>query len=81
MKKECDFMSHSLVRSVNIPNIVKLIAEQYRIDEFEALKNFYLSKTGELYADDETGLYGQSPLYVFGLYNREFSLQNSTLHS
>lgn len=64
-------MSHSLVRSVNIPNIVKLISEQYNIEELEALRRFYLSKTGDAYADDETGLYGQSPLYVFSLYQRE----------
>lgn len=67
-------MNHSLVRSVNIPSIVNLIAEYYKIDELEALKKFYLSKTGDAYSDDETGLYGQSPLYVFSLYQKEISL-------
>lgn len=32
---------------------------------------FYMSNTGVLLADDETGLYGQSPLYIFGLYLEE----------
>ena len=30
-----------------------------------------MSNTGALLADDETGLYGQSPLYIFGLYLEE----------
>ena len=66
-------MSHSLVRAVCVPQIVKIIAESYKIDELEALKRFYMSKTGEAYSDDETGLYGQSPLYVFGIYQMEMN--------
>jgi len=35
------------------------------------LDKFYTSATGASFADDETGLYGQSTLYVFGLYCEE----------
>jgi hypothetical protein len=39
--------------------------------ENEAIRRFYESRTGTCYADDETGLYGQSSLYVFSLYEEE----------
>jgi hypothetical protein len=32
---------------------------------------FYSSKTGESFSDDDTGLYGQSPLYIYGLFKEE----------
>jgi hypothetical protein len=56
---------------MNIPEIVKLICDRYKISEEEALDKFYTSATGASYADDETGLYGQSALYVFGLFIEE----------
>jgi hypothetical protein len=34
----------------------------------EALKMFYESYTGKCYADDSTGLYGQSAVYVFSIF-------------
>ena len=37
----------------------------------EALDKFYTSATGESLADDETGLYGQSVLFIFGLFCEE----------
>ena len=61
-------MNHALTRSMVIPEIVKLIAAKYHLNEMEALDKFYTSATGASYADDETGLYGQSALYVFGLF-------------
>lgn len=64
-------MEHYLIRATIIPEIVKLIAEKYHLTEDEALKNFYESSTGASLADDETGLYGQSILFIFGLYIQE----------
>ena len=37
----------------------------------EALKKFYESHIGECYADDSTGLYGQSALYIASLFLNE----------
>ena len=37
----------------------------------EALDKFYTSATGASLADDETGLYGQSVLFIFGLFCEE----------
>lgn len=61
-------IEHNLVRSSNIPQIVKILCRYYNIREDEALKLFYESATGANYADDETGLYGQSALHIAGLF-------------
>ena len=67
-------MSHATVRATNIPKIIQMISSKYNIPEFEALDRFYSSKTGANYADDETGLYGQSALYVFGMFVNEVEM-------
>lgn len=65
-------MSHELVRAILVPEIAKLIAEKYSISEKEALDRFYFSSTAESLADDETGLYGQSALFIFSLFCQEY---------
>lgn len=62
---------HATIRAVNLPDIIHLLMERYRWTEEEALDRFYLSATGANYADDETGLYGQSALYISGLFTEE----------
>lgn len=64
-------MAHATIRATIIPEIVKLICENMNMSEKEALDKFYCSATGKCYADDETGLYGQSALYVYGLFAEE----------
>ena len=64
-------MGHATVRSILIPEIVKLIMEKYSLSEEETLDKFYTSATGANFSDDETGLYGQSALYVFGMFDEE----------
>ena len=61
-------IEHCQVRSINVPEIVKILCRYYNISEDEALKRFYESATGANYADDETGLYGQSALHIAGLF-------------
>ncbi len=62
---------HYLIRATIIPEIVKLIAKQFDISEDEALADFYKSATAQNLADEENGLYGQSALFIFGLYLEE----------
>jgi len=64
-------MAHGTVRASTLQTIISLISESRALDEDTALKLFYESHTGECYADDETGLYGQSALYVFSLFTEE----------
>lgn len=66
-------MSHGTIRAATLPSIVKLIAEEYNVGENEAMKMFYTSHIGSCYSEDETGLYGQSALYVFSLFLEEMS--------
>ena len=62
-------MGHGTIRAATIRTIITLIVEKYRVDEDAALKMFYESPIGVAYADDETGLYGQSANYVFSLFS------------
>jgi hypothetical protein len=42
--------------------------ERFNCSENEALKKFYESYIGMCYADDSTGLYGQSAFYIASLF-------------
>ena len=68
-------MDHATTRATIIPEIVRLISEEYKIPEKEALDKFYTSATGASFSDDDTGLYGQSALFVFGLFREEYEQQ------
>ena len=64
-------MDHSITRATLLPNIIQLIMDYYKLDENQALHSFYTSATGAAFSDDDTGLYGQSALYIYGLYKEE----------
>lgn len=64
-------MSKALYNATIIPEIVRLIEEKYNLSEQEALDAFYGSETAKALNDPETGLYGQSALFIFSLFNEE----------
>jgi hypothetical protein len=64
-------MAHGLIKATIIPEIVHLIVEKYSVNEDKALEMFYKSATAASLADDETGLYGQSALYLFSVFSEE----------
>ena len=64
-------IEHSLVRATVTPQIVTILSHYYKIGIDETLRRFYESKTAECYADEETGLYAQSALYIAGLFIME----------
>ena len=64
-------MSHGTVRAATLPTIINLIMEKYEVNDDKALKMFYESHIGKCYADDDSGLYGQSALYIFSLFQEE----------
>lgn len=73
-KSACEIclpVGHATVRAMILPDITHLLMKNYGWTEEEALDRFYLSATGANYADDDTGLYGQSALYVSGLFTEE----------
>jgi hypothetical protein len=67
-------MSHGTIRAATLPTIIKLITKHYDVSDDEALKMFYESHIGSCYSDDESGLYGQSALYVFSLFREEIDI-------
>ncbi|MBQ7265747.1 MAG: hypothetical protein IJS61_06580 [Firmicutes bacterium] len=64
-------MDRATTGAIIVPETVNLISKKYRISEMEALDKFYTSAAGACFADDEMGLYGQSALYIFGLFCAE----------
>ncbi|MBR6588424.1 MAG: hypothetical protein IKK82_13515 [Kiritimatiellae bacterium] len=59
------------MRALIIPEVARLIAKRFGISESEALSRFYKSATAQNLADEETGLYGQSALFISGQYLEE----------
>jgi hypothetical protein len=66
-------MAHGTIRAATLRKIIPLIIGRLNCNENHALKAFYESHIGECYADDETGLYGQSALYVASLFFEEIN--------
>ena len=64
-------MEHQLAKTLLIAKVIELIANRYSISISEARDMLYDSTVIELIDDDETGLYGESPLYVFSLFEQE----------
>ena len=79
-------IEHNLVKATVVPEIIRIVCKYYKITENEALQRFYQSKTAENFADEETGLYGQSALHIAGMfimeldgYVDELLLKNATI--
>lgn len=71
-------MSHKLIKATLAVEIIKLTAEKYGVSQDKALDMFYKSKTAISLDDESTGLYGQSALYIFSLFEEEMnSLKNN----
>jgi len=51
--------------------LVPMIAEEYGLDEEEALRSFINSQTYQLLADEATKLFRESPLLIFDLFKVE----------
>lgn len=64
-------MEHPLAKILLITNVTELIAKKYSISLAEARDELYSSDIIGFIDDDETGLYGESPLYVFSLFEKE----------
>lgn len=61
-------MEHVLAKTILISQTIELIAKKYKLSIEEARKRFYESSVVEMLDDDETGLYGESALYLLSLY-------------
>lgn len=54
-------------------DIVPMIMEEYQLTDKEAFDKLYKSTTFSKVEDPETGLYYQSPVYVFDMLKEEFN--------
>ena len=61
-------MGHVLAKTILASQTIELIAKKYKVSINEARKRFYESVICDLLDDDETGLYGESALYLLSLY-------------
>ena len=61
-------MGHTIAKTILITGTIELIAKKYGLSLEEARKRLYDSEIVDLLDDDETGLYGESALYLFSLY-------------
>ena len=64
-------VENELVRSVLIPEVIRIVSNYYAISPHEAFRRFYESNTEKALADETTGLFGQSPLCIAGLFIEE----------
>lgn len=64
-------MGHYLVRATILPSIIGKIEEKYNVEENMALHMFYHSNVGRMFSVDDSGLYGQSPNFIFSLFEQE----------
>lgn len=56
-----------------IQDIVELITTDQELEYDEAMNKFYNSEVFEKLQDEETGLYKESPAYVYGLFKDEMN--------
>ena len=64
-------MEHKLAKILLITEVTELIAAHYRLQISDARERLYDSDIINFIDDDETGLYGESPLYIFSLFEQE----------
>ena len=63
-------MEHVLAKTILISQTIELIAKKYKLSVKEAREKFYESNVIDMLDDDETGLYGESALYLLSLYDK-----------
>lgn len=61
--------NHVLSKTILISQTIELIAKKYKLSIEASRNRFYQSDVIEMLDDDETGLYGESALYLLSLYD------------
>lgn len=62
---------HTSSKIILISQTIELIAKKYKLSIEEARDRFYKSNVIEMLDDDETGLYGESALYLLSLFDAQ----------
>lgn len=69
---------HILSKIILISQTIELIAKKSKLSIEEARNRFYSSKVIEMLDDDETGLYGESALYLLSLFEEQSKNKSNT---
>ena len=64
-------MEHALAKIILISQTIELLANEYKLNIDEARDSLYSSRIIDLINDDETGLYGESALFILSLYEND----------
>lgn len=70
-------MEHVLAKTIISVGVIELISKHFKVTLDEARDLFYNSDVVDLLDDDETGLYGQSPLFAFSIFERHYKNNKS----
>ena len=70
---------HELAKYLLIANVVELMAKEYKIPLSDARDRLYQSDIISLIEDNERGLFGESPWYVFSLYESHLEKNNKKI--
>jgi len=71
---EIDYMNECMARDV-----ISMLVEKKNLSISEAMDVFYNSKTFENLINTETGLYFQSPVYIYDVLNKEIETERDTI--
>lgn len=71
---EIDYMNECMARDV-----ITMLVEKKNLSIAEAMDVFYNSKTFENLINTETGLYFQSPVYIYDVLNKELETKRDTI--
>lgn len=71
---EIDYMNECMARDV-----ITMLVEKKNLSISEAMDVFYNSKTFENLINTETGLYFQSPVYIYDVLNKEIETERDTI--
>ena len=63
-------MNHALIKTLVVEDVIELIAKKYNLSLKDATKMYYGSNTSKMMSDDNLGMYGDSPLYVFSIFEK-----------
>ena len=66
---DIDYMNECTTRDLAL-----MLVEDYNISLPEALNILYNSETFQMFQDEKTGLYYQSPVYIYDYLKRELTL-------
>ena len=64
-------MVNQLAKGLLITRVTEFIAEKYKMSISQARDLLYDSELMDLIDDENTGLYGESPQYIFYLFEQE----------